>query len=118
MHYVCIENDLVVSILNYAPNVPNSVSVVEISNEQADQLVAQTHYFDVPTRTVKPVDASVTEQKARDAANAIEREFLNSTDWKVMRHIRQKALNIPTSLSDAQYIELEQQRQAAAARIV
>lgn len=118
MHYVCIENDLVVSILNYAPNVPNSVSVVEITNEQADQLVAQTHYFDVPTRTVKPVDASVTEQKARDAANAIEREFLNSTDWKVMRHIRQKALNIPTSLSDAQYIELEQQRQAAAARIV
>jgi hypothetical protein len=118
MHYVCIENDLVVSILNYAPNVPNSVSVVEISNEQADQLVAQTHYFDVPSRTVKPVAASVTEQKARDAANAIEREFLNSTDWKVMRHIRQKALNIPTSLSDAQYIELEQQRQAAAARIV
>lgn len=118
MHYVCIENNIVVSILNYAPNVPTSVSVVEISNEQADQLVAQTHYFDVPTRTVKPVDASVTEQKARDAANAIEREFLNSTDWKVMRHIRQKALNIPTSLSDAQYIELEQQRQAAAARIV
>lgn len=118
MHYVCIENNIVVSILNYAPNVPNSVSVVEITNEQADQLVAQTHYFDVPTRTVKPVDASVTEQKARDAANAIEREFLNSTDWKVMRHIRQKALNIPTSLSDAQYIELEQQRQAAAARIV
>lgn len=118
MHYVCIENNIVVSILNYAPNVPTSVSVVEISNEQADQLVAQTHYFDVPSRTVKPVAASVTEQKARDAANAIEREFLNSTDWKVMRHIRQKALNIPTSLSDAQYIELEQQRQAAAARIV
>ena len=73
MHYVCIENNIVVSILNYAPNVPTSVSVVEISNEQADQLVAQTHYFDVPSRTVKPVAASVTEQKARDAANAIER---------------------------------------------
>lgn len=118
MHYVCIENNVIVSILNYSPNVPNSVSVVEIADEQANQLAAQTHYFDVPSRTIKPVAASVTEQKARDAANAIEREFLNSTDWKVMRHIRQKALNVPTSLSDAEYIALEQQRQAAASRIV
>lgn len=118
MHYVCIENSVVISVLNYAPSVPGTVSVVEITDEQANQMIAQTHYFDVPSRTVKPVAASVTEQKARDVANGLEREFLNSTDWKVMRHIRQKALNIPTSLTDAQYIELEQQRQAAAARIV
>jgi hypothetical protein len=118
MHYVCIENNIVVSILNYAPNVPNSVQVQEITDEQANQILVQTHYFDVPSRTVKPVAASVTEQKARDLANSLEREFLNSTDWKVLRHIRQKALNVPTSLTDAEYIELEQQRQAAAARIV
>ena len=45
-------------------------------------------------------------------------EFLNSTDWKILRHIRQKALNITTSLSDVEYLQLEQQRQAAAARII
>lgn len=118
MHYVCIENNIIVSVLNYAPAVPDSVSVYQISDEQANQMVAQTHYFDIPSKTVKPVAASVTEQRTRDIANAVEREFLNSTDWKVMRHIRQKALNIPTSLTDSQYIELEQQRQAAAARIV
>ena len=50
--------------------------------------------------------------------NAVEREFLNSTDWKILRHMRQQALNVPTTLTDAQYLELEQQRQAAAARIV
>jgi predicted nucleotidyltransferase len=51
-------------------------------------------------------------------ANAQEREFLNNTDWKILRHLRQKALNIATSLSDTEYIQLEQQREAAAARVV
>ena len=118
MNYVCIENNLVVSVLNYRPNVPSSVSVVEITDAQAVQLAAQTHYFDVPSRSVTTVAAEVTAQRATDVANGQEREFLNSTDWKVLRHLRQKALNIPTSLSDAEYLQLEQQRQAAAARIV
>lgn len=118
MHYVCIENNIIVSILNYSPNVPTSVVVYEITDDQANQITAQTHYFDIPSKTVKAVSASVTEQKAKDLANGLEREFLNSTDWKVLRHIRQKALNVPTSLTESQYLELEQQRQAAAARIV
>jgi hypothetical protein len=104
--------------LNYEPNVPSSVSVVEIIDAQAAQIAAQTHYFDVPTRSVSAVAAGVAAQQAVDVANGQEREFLNSTDWKVLRHIRQKALNIATSLSDAEYIQLEQQREAAAARIV
>jgi hypothetical protein len=118
MHYVCIENNLVVSVLNYQPNVPGSVTVVEITDAQAAQIAAQTHYFDVSSRTVAAVAAGVTAQRAADIANGQEREFLNSTDWKILRHIRQKALNITTSLSDAEYIQLEQQREAAAARIV
>ena len=118
MNYVCIENNLVVSVLSYQPNVPSSVTMVEITDAQAAQIAAQTHYFDVASRTVAAVAAGVTAQRAVDVANGQEREFLNSTDWKILRHIRQKALNIATSLSDAEYIQLEQQRQAAAARIV
>ena len=118
MHYVCIENNLVVSVLNYQPNVPSSVTMVEITDSQAAQIAAQTHYFDVSSRTVAAVAAGVTAQRATDIVNGQEREFLNSTDWKVLRHLRQKALNISTSLSDAEYIQLEQQREAAAARIV
>jgi hypothetical protein len=118
MHYVCIENNLVVSILSYQPNVPSSVTMVEITDSQAAQIVAQTHYFDVSSRTVAAVAAGITAQRAADIANGQEREFLNSTDWKVLRHIRQKALNIATSLSDAEYIQLEQQREAASARVV
>jgi hypothetical protein len=118
MHYVCIENNLVVSILSYQPNVPSSVAVIEITDAQAVQIAAQTHYFDISSRTVTAVDSAVTVQRAKDLANGQEREFLNSTDWKILRHIRQKALNITTSLSDAEYLQLEQQRQAAAARII
>jgi len=117
MHYVCIENNLVISILSYQPNVPSSVTVVEITDAQAAQIADQTHYFDLPSKTVTAVAAGITAQRATDAANGQQREFLNSTDWKVLRHIRQKALNIPTSLSDAEYLQLEQQRQEAAARI-
>jgi hypothetical protein len=118
MHYVCIEDNKVISILNYEPNVPSSVEVVEITDAQAAQIAAQTHYFDITSKSVTAVAAGITAQRAADIANGQEREFLNSTDWKVLRHIRQKALNIATSLSDAEYIQLEQQRQAAAARIV
>jgi hypothetical protein len=118
MHYVCIENNLVVSILSYQPNVPSSVSVIEITDAQAAQIAAQTHYFDISSRSVTAVAAGVTAQRATDVVNGQEREFLNSTDWKILRHIRQKALNIATSLSDAEYLQLEQQRQAAAARII
>ena len=117
MHYICIEDNKVISILNYEPNVPSSVEVVEITDAQAAQIAVQTHYFDITSKSITAVAAGVTAQRAADIANGQEREFLNSTDWKILRHIRQKALNIATSLSDAEYIQLEQQREAAAARI-
>lgn len=118
MHYVCIEDNKVVGVLQYRPNVPGSITVTEITDDQALQLSNGTHVFNVVSKNVEPVASSVVSQRTQDQANALEREFLNSTDWKVLRHIRQKALNVPTSLSDAQYIELEQQREQAASRIV
>lgn len=118
MHYVCIENNVVTAILNYEPNVPGTVSVVRITDTEAQQINNQTHVFDAVSRTVKPIDASVTAQKAKDLANADKLEFLRSTDWQILRHIRQKALGQPTSLTDAEYIALEQQRATAAAGVV
>jgi len=109
MHYVCIENNTVVAILNYLPSVPSTVRLQEITDAQADQLRAQTHYFDIADNAVKTVAENVAVQKTTELANA---------HWKILRHIRQKALNITTSLSDAEYIQLEQQREAAAARVV
>lgn len=118
MHYVCIEDNKVIGVLQYQPNVPGSISVVQITDDQAVQLQNSTHVFNVTSRTVEPVSGAVISQRAQDLANSQEREFLNSTDWKVLRHIRQKALGVPTSLSDSEYITLENQRQQAASRIV
>jgi predicted nucleotidyltransferase len=118
MHYVCIENNQVTGIQSYEPAVPSTVSVIIITDEQHQQIIDQTHRFDVASKTVIAVDSAVLAEKEQYRLNGVEREFLNSTDWKILRHLRQKALNVPTTLTDAQYIELEQQRQAAAARIV
>ena len=118
MYYICIENNQITGIQSYEPAVPNTVSVVTISDSQHAQIMAQSHRFDVASRTVVAVDQAILTQQEQHRLNGIEREFLNSTDWKIMRHIRQKALNVATSLTDAEYTELEQQRQAAAARIV
>jgi hypothetical protein len=118
MHYVCIENDLVIGIQNYEPSVPNTVSVVAITDEQQKQIADQTHRFDVLTKTVVAVNSTELIQKETDKENAIKREFLNSTDWKILRHIRQKALNIATTLTDAEYLALEQQRNDTASQIV
>ena len=118
MHYVCIENNTVISILNYNPTVPNTVTVVSINDNDYKLIEQQTHYFNVSSRTVVPVAAEILAQKTNQQRNAEDMEFLRSTDWQVLRHIRQQALGIPTSLTTQAYLELEQQRQAAASRIV
>jgi hypothetical protein len=118
MYYVCIENNQVTGIQSYEPAVPSTVSVITITDQQHQQIMDQTHRFDIASKTVVSVDSAISAEKEQYRLNGIEREFLNSTDWKILRHMRQKALNVPTTLTDAQYVELEQQRQAAAARIV
>jgi hypothetical protein len=118
MHFVCIENNKIVSILNYAPNVPSTIQVVQITDEQAKSIADQTHYFDLSSRTVKAVSKDILDKKEIEIKNGIEREYLNSTDWQVLRHMRQKYLGIPTSMTEEKFRELEQNRQAAAARIV
>lgn len=48
-----------------------------------------------------------------DYANKVALNFLTSSDWKVLRHADQKALQIPTSLTDEEYSQLLADRQAA-----
>jgi hypothetical protein len=54
----------------------------------------------------------------QEAINKEALEFLAASDFKVLRHIRQKALEQELSLSEEDYLALEQQRADAAARIV
>jgi hypothetical protein len=117
MYYVCIENNKITSILNYQPSVPSSVEVIEIADAQHEQLIADTHKFDIATKQVVINPSYSAEANAQELLNAVEREFLRSTDWQILRHIRQKSLNQTTSLTEEQYLTLEQQRADAAGRI-
>ena len=118
MHYVCIENNAVTSILNYRPNVPKTVEVVEISDAEHEQCVQGTHYFNVIQRKVVSQDKRVIDQQQVEKQNAIKQHKLQSTDWIVLRHIREKALGLPTSISEDEYIKMEEERQEIAKSIV
>jgi len=117
MYYVCIENSEVTSILNYRPNVPSSIEVVEISDDNMKLLEAGNHYFNVDTKSVTSKSAEELQEKADAEANIENLEFLRSTDWKVLRHIREQKLGITTSLTEEQYVSLEIQREDAAKAI-
>jgi hypothetical protein len=114
MTYVCIENNKVVSVLNYEPHVPSTVQVVKITQDQAKQLDDGTYYFDVLDSTVKAMPDHVLRTQEQTAQNAQAKSFLQGTDWQVLRHLRQQHLGIPCSLSDSEYIKLEMERQKAA----
>jgi hypothetical protein len=123
MYYIVIENGGISSILNYEPNVPETHTVVEISNaEYASIVTAKTHYFDLAALTVKSYSQTHLDTEAAKEAqritNAEKRYFLENSDWKVMRHLREKALGQSTTLTDQQYLDLEQARATAAAAIV
>ena len=77
MYYVCIENNQITGIQSYEPAVPSTVSVATISDTQHAQIMAQTHQFDVASRTVIAVNQSIIDQQEQDRLNGLEREFLN-----------------------------------------
>ena len=54
----------------------------------------------------------------QDVVNAINQAFLYGSDFKVLRHLREKMLGIPTSMTDEEYHDLEVERQAKAKSIV
>jgi hypothetical protein len=60
----------------------------------------------------------ISAQAAQEQTNQQALTFLASTDWKVLRHIRQKALGETTSLTEEEYLALELQRSQAAASVV
>jgi hypothetical protein len=114
MYYVCLENNQITAILNYQPNTPSSVQVVTITDEQYDQIINDTHHFNIVTKSVEPLTSEEIQAKSTYDTNSVHREFLNRTDWKVLRHMREQALGLPTTLSDQEFLQLEQQRQTAA----
>jgi hypothetical protein len=119
MYYVCIEDGKIATICNYLPEVPTTITIVEITDDEHKSIVVdRSHYFDVSAQAVVPVAQEVSTQQQQELHNAPLREQLNSTDWKVLRHIREKTLNIPTSLTEQEYLALETERNSIASQII
>lgn len=68
-------------------------------------------------KTYEVVIEDISAQIEQERVNAEALEFLKATDFKILRHLRQKALGEQLSLSEQEYLALEQERSAAAARI-
>ena len=111
--YYCVENQKVIGVQDYEPNVPQSVKVYSVSDEDHKKSFGQnaTHYFDAVLGKVLPIpskelDKIQTEKQYHNLTTQV-----GLSDWKVLRHIREKALDLPTTLTEEEYVALEQQRQ-------
>lgn len=76
-----------------------------------------------PTGVIIPAEFTIeiedtTAQIEQEQINATALAFLDATDFKVLRHLRDKALGRPSKLSEEEYLALEQQRADAAERII
>lgn len=60
----------------------------------------------------------LTAQLEQEARNAAALKFLNETDYKILRHLRQQNLGIATTLTAEEFMQLERERQMAADSIV
>ena len=118
VYYVCVEDGRVISMSTHQPNTPDSVTVRTITADEWNSInEEETHWFNPGNLAVELLPDAVTNQKAVDENNRTQLSFLENTDWKVMRHIREKALGQPTTLSEDDYIALENERAVAAAAI-
>lgn len=115
--FVCVENDKVIGIQEFEPAVPESVKVYKITEEEYKAIIDGNQIFNVKKKKV--TDLPAAELKEKEAQTIIQdaRKFLNSTDWKILRHLREVVLDMKTSLTEEEYLALERERHMAAAKI-
>jgi hypothetical protein len=85
----------------------------EIKDKIADD--GLPYFFQEPIEDMIEDVTSIYQQKE---INQQARAFLVECDWKRQRHISQKALNIETSLTEEEYLAMEQQAQQARESII
>ena len=102
MKYIVQDSEgkkMIMIVASSMPQLPEGFEVLGLADELPEAMAE--------------IEAQAISEK--DKADA--RQFLNQSDWKILRHIRQRALGIELSLSEEEYLALEQQRAEAAAKI-
>lgn len=105
---VCVVSDTleVVGVYDYKPEVPETIKICKILKTDYQNLMAGTHKFDASSETCIEVKPEIDELKRQKYKN-----YLIDSDWIVMRHMREKFLGLPTTLSDSEFLAFETKRQ-------
>lgn len=71
-----------------------------------------------PAEEFEILEEDITNEIEQAIINELSLKFLFNTDFMILRHIGQKSLEMETSMTNEEYIELEMQRQIARNSII
>ena len=123
MNYLLIENNELVGVCDYEPNIgTDNIQVLTYSGNIPQErilyidgkIVDSENYILINNKYVKKTKA-ITELVN---TNNESKKYLNETDWLVIRHRDQLDLKQETSLTQEQYLDLLAKRQAAREKVV
>ena len=123
MNYLLIENEKLVGVCDYEPNVgDDDIQVVAYSGNIPRERILyingkiedSDNYVFLNGKYVRKTKAIINLINTNEEA----KNYLNDTDWIVIRHRDQLALGQTTSLTNEQYLDLLTKRQAARERVV
>lgn len=123
MNYLLIENNELVGVCDYEPNIgDDDINVVTYSGNIPQErilylngkIVDKDNYVFINNKYVKKTKA-ITDLVN---TNHESKKYLNDTDWLVIRHRDQLDLKQQTSLTQEQYLDLLAKRQAAREKVV
>lgn len=123
MNYLLIENETLVGICDYEPNIGNDdIKIITYSGNIPQErilylngkIVDSDNYAFINGKYVKKTKAVTNLLNTNTEAE----NYLTDTDWLVIRHRDQVDLKQPTSLTNEQYLDLLAKRQAARERVM
>lgn len=93
---------------------------IEISIEKWKKCLDKKFRVDIKTLKLEELEQTQEEIDLNNQMqiNTEAKQFLYSTDWKVIRHRDQLDMSIKTSLEEKEYMELLKQRQEAREKVI
>lgn len=93
------------------------VSEAIVDEETGEIIQAEMYENIVIPAEYKIVITDITEELKQQDEKIKAKEFLDSTDWLVLKYLRHQALGRSPSMTEVNYLELERQRQEAADKL-
>ncbi len=115
---VTFDKDGYVEMLIKEGDLPNSIELEDDDTIERKYLACYKLGFDGTKLVLDAEKVQRLESNLRAETLAYDlKKQVSSTDYKVLRHIRETALGIPTSISENDYLMLEAERESLVRRI-